>query len=76
MDRLEGVERGYGFGLIRTLYILLSSLGSVVVGTLAEILGWIGGFGLLAGLLGLCLLLLVGNRVYPREVLRRPRNGD
>ena len=65
MDRLEGVERGYGFGLVRTLYILLSSLGSFVVGTLAEISGWISGFGLLAGLLGLCLLLLVGNRVYP-----------
>lgn len=75
MDRLEGVERGYGFGLVRTLYILLSSLGSVVVGTLAEISGWIGGFGLLAGLLGLCLLLLVGNHVYPPQDIATTPGG-
>jgi MFS family permease len=67
MDRLEGPERGYGFGLVRTSYILISSLGSVVVGTVAEISGWGLGFGILAVLLASALLLIAGSRVYETE---------
>lgn len=63
MDLLEGPERGYGFGLVRTSYILVSSLGSVVVGTVAELGGWGLGFGLLAVLLGSALVLLAASQL-------------
>lgn len=60
-DQLGDDERGYGFGLLRTAYILLGSLGSVVVGVLADAGGWLPGFGVLGLSLGASLLLLGGN---------------
>jgi len=46
MDRPGGEERGTGFGLVRTVYMLVGSSGSVVTGTLADVAGWETGFGL------------------------------
>ncbi|MFB6266652.1 MAG: MFS transporter [Halodesulfurarchaeum sp.] len=63
MDQLSDAERGYGFGLARTVYMGLASAGSVVVGTLAEAGGWILGYGAVALLLILCLVVLATNRV-------------
>lgn len=61
MDHLEEEERGQGFGLIRTVNLLLGSLGSVVTGTLADVAGWTVAFGLLPVLLLVPLGLVAAN---------------
>jgi len=61
-DRLSDEERGYGYGLIRTVYMLLASTGSVVVGTLADTSGWTAGFGSVVVVLVVCLALLAVNQ--------------
>jgi MFS family permease len=60
-DQLGDEERGYGFGLLRTAYMLLGSSGSVVVGVLADAGGWVPGFGVLGVALGASLALLGAN---------------
>ncbi len=62
MDHFGDAERGQGFGFIRAVYMLGGSLGSVVVGTLADALGWPVAYGLLVGFLTLIVLYLVGTR--------------
>ncbi|PSP82457.1 MFS transporter [Halobacteriales archaeon QS_1_68_17] len=62
MDTLAVDERGTGFGLVRTVYMLVSSLGSVVTGTAAEAAGWPVAVGLLVGLVAVTAVALVGNR--------------
>jgi MFS family permease len=47
IDHLDESERAAGFGLVRTVYMLVGSLGSVVVGGLAAVAGWAAAFGLL-----------------------------
>ena len=61
-DRLSADERGYGFGLLRTVYMLLASAGSVVVGVLADSSGWPVGFGSVVLVLLTCLAALAVNR--------------
>jgi MFS family permease len=60
MDHLSSTERGTGFGLVRTIVLLLSSLGSGVTGSLADGWGWSVAYGftalLFAGLAGVLLL--------------------
>lgn len=51
MDHLDEHERSAGFGLIRTVYMVLGASGSVVMGLTADLLGWSAAF------LGLTLLL-------------------
>jgi len=59
MDHLDDHERNSGFGLVRTVYMMLGAGGSVVTGIGADLLGWSGAFlglglllvGMLAGLL-------------------------
>ncbi|WP_336345832.1 MFS transporter [Halalkalicoccus ordinarius] len=53
--RLSEKERNTGFGLVRTVYMLLGALGSVVVGTLADVAGWGIAYGGLAVLLALAV---------------------
>jgi len=67
-DRLTEDERGYGFGLLRTVYMLLASSGSVIVGSLADRNGWIAGFGSVLIALILCLVLLGFNRQSSRDL--------
>ncbi len=62
MDHLGTGERGTGFGLVRTIVLLVSSLGSVVTGTLADVAGWLPAFGLVAALLAAVVVLLAANR--------------
>lgn len=62
MDHLGAGERGTGFGLVRTIVLLVGSLGSVVTGTIADAVGWLPAFGLVAGLLGAVVVLLILNR--------------
>ena len=66
MDHLGEAERSAGFGLIRTAYMLLGASGSVVTGTVADLLGWELAFGSLA-------VLLVAMLVVLAYLIRRPR---
>jgi predicted MFS family arabinose efflux permease len=63
MDELATDEQGAGFGLVRTTYMILGSLGSVGVGVLAERFDWALTFLVLAGLLGFVFLSLLGATV-------------
>lgn len=63
MDYLAADERGTGFGLVRTVVLLVSSLGSGVTGTLAGRFGWLAAYGLVATLLAGLACALAVNRV-------------
>lgn len=63
MDELPAEQHGIGFGLFRTTYMILGSLGSVGVGLLAQHVGWALTFSLLACLLGVVLLALLAMTV-------------
>jgi MFS family permease len=63
MDNLSDAERGAGFGLVRTTYMMMSATGSVVVGTIADTAGWGIAFGTFVVFLSVICLSLVGNRV-------------
>lgn len=63
MDALSAADRGAGFGLVRTLYILFGALGPTVVGTLADVAGWSAAFWVLVTMLGGALALLAGFNV-------------
>jgi len=55
IDALGDDERGVGFGLVRTCYVLLGALGGVVVGTVADGPGWSAAFLLVAAVLACAL---------------------
>lgn len=61
MDQFGDAERTVSFGFVRTGILLVSSLGSVVTGTLADAFGWAVAFGLLLSIMVGAALLLVGN---------------
>ncbi|PAU84639.1 MFS transporter [Halorubrum salipaludis] len=63
MDLLSDAERGAGFGLVRTAYMVIGASGSVVVGVMSDAAGWSVAFGLLAGVMGLALTALLANRL-------------
>lgn len=62
MDVLSDTERGAGFGLVRTAYMTMGATGSVVVGTVADLVGWSVSFGLLAVVMSVGLSTVVANR--------------
>lgn len=64
IDHLSTTERGAGFGLVRTVYMGLGALGSVVVGTFADGPGWPAAFGLLVGVMALGFVAVAGNRAF------------
>ncbi len=64
MDNLADAERGRGFGLVRTVYMTVGAAGSVVVGALADLVGWEVAFGLLAVVMGIALAAIVTNRLF------------
>lgn len=41
----------WAFGFARTMYLFIGALGSVVTGTFADTVGWLGAYGAIAGLL-------------------------
>jgi len=61
MDQLDASERGLGFGLVRTVFLVLAASGSAVVGALADYGGWGLAFGALVAVLAAYLLLLAAN---------------
>lgn len=67
MDRLSADEQSFGFGLFRTVYMIVAASGSVVVGFLADGFGWAVSFGFLALLLALVCVLLFVNTALELE---------
>lgn len=67
IDNFSEEERTTGFGLVRTVYMLLAALGSVVTGTLADLVGWVAAYGLLVVLLGFGVATLVLNLAFDLE---------
>ena len=63
MDHLAAEERGAGFGLVRTVYMVIGASGSVVVGAVSDVAGWTVAFGLLAVIMAIGLTTLVANRL-------------
>ncbi len=63
VDNLSSAERGAGFGLVRTTYMMMSATGSVVIGTIADVAGWGVAFGTFLVFLSVICLLLVSNRM-------------
>lgn len=60
MDHLSADERASGFGLMRSVYLLLGATGSAVTGFTADLLGWRAAYAVLvavslAGVAALCL---------------------
>lgn len=68
MDQLDETERGYGFGLVRTVYMFLGASGSVVVGALADANGWVFAYAVVGGLLACGLLLIAVNYLLGLEL--------
>ncbi len=60
VDHLSEQERGIGFGLIRTTYMVVGASGSVVTGWVADTYGWAAAFGVLVVLLTVVLTALLG----------------
>ena len=60
MNRFGRLDRVSGFGTVRTVYMLLGSLGGVVTGTLADAFGWGLSYGLVAVLLGVTAVVTGG----------------
>ncbi|MWV65223.1 MFS transporter [Halorubrum sp. JWXQ-INN 858] len=63
LDHLSASEQGAGFGLVRTVYMLVAASGSVVVGFLADVAGWGIAFGTVAALLLVVAAGLAANRL-------------
>lgn len=61
MDELTEREQNAGFGLVRTVYLILGSLGSLAVGGLADGFSWAVSFGALGALLIIVVAALVMN---------------
>lgn len=72
MDHLEADERSAGFGLIRTVYMVLGASGSVVTGTVADVMGWGPAFVGLAVLQSMMLLVLLYAMSGSRSAVRVP----
>lgn len=63
MAQFDPDRRATGFGLMRTAFVLLGSVGNVATGWLAANAGWPVAYGTLAGLLVVGAALVVGNHL-------------
>ena len=61
VDNLSEENQNFGFGLVRSIYMEVGSLGSVVTGTLASTVGWQFAFGLIAVMFVVASATLVAN---------------
>lgn len=67
MENMSEQERGGGFGLVRTVYLVIGSLGSLAVGLFADVFGWAVSFGMLMVALGLVAVGLLANSALGLE---------
>jgi len=56
---------GTGFGLVRTTFVLLGSLGNVVTGVAVDLRGWLTAYGIVAVVLLTGMILVIGNHLGP-----------
>jgi MFS family permease len=63
MANFAEAERGTGFGLVRTTFILLGAVGNAVTGVLADIAGWTAAYGVVVALLVLAVGAMAVNEV-------------
>lgn len=68
MDQFVEGDRGYGFGLVRTVYMIVAASGSLVVGSLADVGGWRLGYGVVVLLLVTTLVALSANHVFSLDL--------
>lgn len=68
MEGFDQSDRGAGFGLVRTGYILPGSVGSAVTGAIADSAGWVPAYGLIVVLLIAAAGLLVMNQAFDFEL--------
>lgn len=68
MNHLSEAERATGYGLVRSVYVVLASAGNVLTGAIADAVGWTAAFGLLGGLLACTLAMLLTNRALSLEL--------
>lgn len=61
LDVIGEEDKGSEFGLVRTIYVMVGSSGSISVGLLADLHGWPTAFLVLAALSTLVLAMLVVN---------------
>ncbi|SIR68288.1 Sugar phosphate permease [Natronorubrum daqingense] len=61
MDHLSAEEQSVGFGMIRTVYMIVAASGSIAIGLFADLFGWAVSFGILIGMLAVVLALIVAN---------------
>lgn len=64
IDNMTDEEKGAGFGLVRTVYLIVGSFGSVAVGFFADVYGWAVSFGILVVLLLLVAVALAVNWLF------------
>jgi len=64
MDHFDAGERGAGFGMVRTAYMLVAAPGSVAVGLLSDVFGWAAAMGFLIALLAFVLVQLTVNSAF------------
>ncbi len=80
MDHLDDHERNSGFGLVRTVYMMLGAAGSVVTGFLADLLGWdvafLGLALLLVGMLAVLLYIMWGRKASDGTPVSRTRVAE
>lgn len=72
MDAFPAADRSAGFGLVRAMFILLGSLGSVVTGILADEFGWPTAYGLVMGLLCVAMVALAVAAVVDHDLWTPP----
>jgi len=63
MREFAADERGTGFGLVRTTFVLVGSVGNAATGFLADLGGWPLAVGVMVALLCVAAALVVGNRL-------------
>ncbi|ELY37670.1 major facilitator superfamily MFS_1 [Natronorubrum tibetense GA33] len=64
LDGLSEAERNAGFGVFRTVYIVVGSTGSIGVGAFADALGWSQTLWILAVLFAASFALVMVNRIF------------
>jgi MFS family permease len=63
MLHFSAAERGTGYGLVRSVYVVIGSSGNTIMGIVADSTGWVSAFGILVFLLLGVIILLSINHV-------------
>jgi MFS family permease len=68
MDIFSETERGTGFGLARTVFLLVGSVGNTITGVIAEASGWTLAFSLAGSLLIVAVALIGLNQLFDTQL--------